>query len=81
MVIEREILPLMTVGEVSRVLHVHTNTVRRWSDQGILKAYRIGSRGDRRFAADDISKFLVGLGLSNGDERKAAHFNNLLIHV
>ena len=81
MVIEREILPLMTVGEVSRVLHVHTNTVRRWSDRGILRPYRIGNRGDRRFAADDISQFLVALGLSNGDERNAAHFNNLLIHV
>jgi predicted site-specific integrase-resolvase len=34
------------------------NTVRRWSNQGVLKAYRIGSRGDRRFRQEDIDYFL-----------------------
>ena len=79
MVITQNILLLMTVGHVSRVLHVHTNTVRRWSDQGILKSYRIGSRGDRRFDRREIGQFRVELELSNGNAKKAAHFNNLLI--
>ena len=50
---------LMTSSDVARALHLHVNTVRRWSDQGILKAYRIGPRGDRRFSKDAISRFLV----------------------
>ncbi len=40
------------------MINVHTNTVRRWSDQGILRTYRIGPRGDRRFRIEDIYDFL-----------------------
>jgi len=50
--------PMLTTRELARILHVHINTVRRWSDQGILRSYRIGSRGDRRFSREDITTFL-----------------------
>ncbi len=50
---------MLTVREVSQFLHVHSNTVRRWSDQGILKTYRIGPRGDRRFRAEDVAVLLL----------------------
>ena len=50
---------MLTVREVSQILHVHSNTLRRWSDQGIIKAYRIGPRGDRRFKQEDISLLLL----------------------
>ncbi len=49
--------PMLTTSEVARILSVHINTVRRWSNQGILKSYRIGSRGDRRFRKEDIDNF------------------------
>jgi len=49
---------MLTVEDVSRLLHVHANTIRRWSDCGIIRAYRIGARGDRRFSQDDIAHFL-----------------------
>jgi len=51
--------PMLTISEVAHLLNVHINTVRRWSNQGLLKSYRIGSRGDRRFKRTDIEKFLV----------------------
>ena len=54
----KEIDPMLTVSDVARLLSVHINTVRRWSNQGILKAYRVGSRGDRRFRQEDIASFL-----------------------
>lgn len=53
--------PMLTVRDVAHILHVHINTVRRWSDQGIIKSYRIACRGDRRFSQDNIAGFLSGL--------------------
>ena len=49
---------MLTVREVSQILHVHSNTLRRWSDRGLIKAYRIGPRGDRRFRLEDIAQLL-----------------------
>ena len=49
---------LLTVQEVAELLNVHPNTVRQWNDQGLIKSYRIGTRGDRRFRQDDITSFL-----------------------
>jgi excisionase family DNA binding protein len=49
---------LLTVSEAAEFLHVHANTLRRWSDIGLLVAYRISSRGDRRFFKEDLVRFL-----------------------
>lgn len=49
---------MLTVSEVAYLLHVHPNTIRLWSDKGLLKAYRLGYRNDRRFNLEDINKFL-----------------------
>jgi excisionase family DNA binding protein len=59
---------LITVSEAAQLLHAHDNTVRRWSDQGLIKAYRIGRRGDRRFSRQDINRFLAAFNAwSKGD--------------
>ncbi len=55
-----QIEPMLTTSEVAKILNVHINTVRRWSNQGALKSYRIGSRGDRRFRKGDIDLILNG---------------------
>jgi excisionase family DNA binding protein len=52
---------MLTVREVARLLHVHPNTLRRWSNQGIIRAYRITARGDRRFKREEIAQFLAEL--------------------
>ena len=50
---------MLTASDVARLLNVHMNTVRRWTNKGILKTYRIGPRGDRRFRQEDIAIFLI----------------------
>lgn len=57
-----EVNSMLTISEVAQMLNVHINTVRRWSNQGALKAYRIGSRGDRRFRQEDIDSFFAKAG-------------------
>ena len=64
--------PMLTVREVGKLLHIHPNTVRRWSDRGILKAYRITTRGDRRFRRTDIARFLAEFQVENGEQRKVS---------
>ena len=67
----REIDTMLTISDVANLLNVHINTVRRWSNQGIIKAYRITRRGDRRFRREDIAHFLAELNENKDDERKA----------
>lgn len=54
----KNIASLLTTSDVARLLNIHINTVRRWSNEGRLRAYRLGSRGDRRFQREDIASFL-----------------------
>jgi excisionase family DNA binding protein len=62
-----QVRPMLTVREVAQLLHIHSNTVRRWSDRGIIKAYRITHRGDRRFRREDIAHFLADLNTNEDD--------------
>jgi len=50
---------MLTTYDVARLLNIHINTVRRWTNRGVMKAYRIGPRGDRRFRKEDIAVFLT----------------------
>ena len=63
-----EMRPMLTVKDVARLLNIHVNTVRRWSDQNIIKSYRVTSRGDRRFRQEDISLYLAELNDATGNE-------------
>ena len=69
---DNEIGPMLTVREVSRLLHIHSNTLRRWADQGIIRTYRITRRGDRRFRREDIARFLAELSTNDYNIKKAS---------
>ena len=49
---------MLTTTEVAHLLHIHPNTVRRWASKGLLPAYRLGIRGDRRFKQEDVGSFI-----------------------
>jgi excisionase family DNA binding protein len=55
-------IKMFTAQELAQLLNVHINTVRRWSNSGEIKVYRIGSRGDRRFKYEDVMSFLAKSG-------------------
>jgi diguanylate cyclase (GGDEF)-like protein/excisionase family DNA binding protein len=54
------------VTKAARLLGVHPNTVRAWSDAGRLRYYRINARGDRRYRLGDLHRFLAAA--ENGPE-------------
>ena len=66
MVLLNQAEKMLTVTELAQLLNVHINTIRRWSNQGMLKAYRVGPRGDRRFRQQDVIHFLADNGHSHG---------------
>ncbi|CAN5478719.1 hypothetical protein BH20CHL7_BH20CHL7_02530 [soil metagenome] len=49
----------LSVTKAARMLGVHPNTVRAWSDAGRLRYYRINQRGDRRYRLGDLQRFLA----------------------
>jgi excisionase family DNA binding protein len=52
---DRSISTMLTTGDVARIFNVHPGTIRRWSEQGIIKAYRVGPRGYRRFSREEVA--------------------------
>jgi excisionase family DNA binding protein len=52
---------MVTVREVARLLHVHLNTLRRMSNKGRVRVYRITSRGNRRYKRQEIVQFMAEL--------------------
>ena len=56
----------LSVTKAARILGVHPNTIRAWSDQGRLRYYRINPRGDRRYRVGDLQGFLAAAEASNG---------------
>lgn len=59
---------LLTTSEVARMLHIHINTARRWSNRGVLRSCRVGPRRDRRFRREDIMDMLTDLRTSPDTE-------------
>lgn len=70
MVSDNEIGPMLTIREVAELLHIHSNTLRRWADQGIIRTYRITRRGDRRFRREDIAHFLDELNVNRDNQKR-----------
>ncbi len=49
---------MLTISQVAALLHVHPNTIRAWSNKGLLPSYRLGFRRDRRFRLQDVDTLL-----------------------
>ena len=75
--INRKEMEILTVRGVADMLNLHANTVRKWSDQGVLKSIRIGPRSDRRFSRQDIIEFVNGQQAGLESLRHAAKIQGL----
>jgi diguanylate cyclase (GGDEF)-like protein/excisionase family DNA binding protein len=64
----RPIDATLSVTKAARLLGVHPNTVRAWSDAGRLRYYRINPRGDRRYRLGDLQRFLAAAAGGHGPE-------------
>lgn len=49
---------LLTIGEVAEIFGVHPETLRRWDNEGQLKAIRFGKLGHRKYSRGEIEKLL-----------------------
>ena len=49
---------ILTSRQAARLLNVSITTLRRWTNKGMLRCYRIGPRGDRIFTKRDIERFM-----------------------
>ena len=70
MVNDEQMGNMLTVKEVAQLLHIHPNTLRRWSNKGRIRAYRITPRGDRRFRREEIVRFLAELNAQEATGEK-----------
>lgn len=73
--IQRPTDATLSVTKAARLLGVHPNTVRTWSDQGRLRYYRINPRGDRRYRQGDLERFLAAAQGTPIGPGQATHAN------
>ena len=48
----------MTISSVATLLGVHPNTIRRWSNNGLMQCFRLGPRNDRRFELQHVMEMI-----------------------
>jgi len=51
-------MELMNINEAATFLKVNPHSVRRWSNSGLIKCYRIGKAKLRRFKKSDLLQYL-----------------------
>lgn len=54
----KEIQQLMNVREAAEYLRVSEMSIRRWTNSGALKCFRVGGKQERRFHMADLEDFL-----------------------
>jgi excisionase family DNA binding protein len=71
-------MKLVTPGEAARLLNVHENTLRRWCDSGVIPAFRLSARGDRRFVESDVIALRSRMACNSGSPQEmwSKHHNS-----
>src|SRR5258707_1137605 len=48
----------LTISEAAGFLHVSEVSLRRWTNSGKLRCFRVGGRNERRFLVEDLIAFM-----------------------
>src|SRR5713101_8539996 len=48
----------LTISEAAEFLHVSEVSLRRWTNSGKLRCFRVGGRNERRFLVEDLIAFM-----------------------
>jgi transcriptional repressor of dcmA and dcmR len=70
---------LLTIKEAAYFLNVSEMSLRRWTNSGKLKCYRLGGKNERRFTRQGLENFLrsneksVPLGISSAVVKNSSH--------
>jgi len=70
---------LLNIREAAEFLNVSEMTIRRWTNQGALKCYRVGGRRARRFKLKDLQAYLEGNTRSASPEMVSLGFGELTV--
>lgn len=62
---------LVGISEAARRLGVHHNTLRKWADEGTIRALRLPS-GHRRFDVAELERFRDAMATPAHDRRQKA---------
>ena len=61
---------LLNVGQAAAYLGVSADSLRKWSNQGLVPVYRTPG-GQRRFSTDDLDEFMRSMRQTSADRRAA----------
>jgi excisionase family DNA binding protein len=53
----------LTIKEAAEFLHVSEVSLRRWTNSGKLRCFRVGGRNERRFLVEDLIAFMPSEGI------------------
>ena len=67
---------VLKVADVAKLLGLHVNTVRQWTDRGLIKAFRLGNRRDRRYHRAEIVRFIKEREPGRQNESKEAGYSS-----
>ncbi|GAC1347796.1 MAG: hypothetical protein NVSMB27_14010 [Ktedonobacteraceae bacterium] len=69
----------LTIAEAAEFLHVSEISLRRWTNSGKLRCFRVGGRNERRFLMDDLLAFMPSTGSQPAlSKRRAAETQAIL---
>lgn len=67
---------LLNIKEAAAFLNVSEMTVRRWTNDGFLKCYRVGGRHARRFNKQDLLTYVNGNAAKNDSDLEPLGIEN-----
>lgn len=50
---------LVRIAEAARFIGVHPNTLRKWTNAGVIRHYRMGTNRHRYFDKIDLAEYLT----------------------